>query len=216
MSGIISIVRDWGDAPAIVRIQTSDSLATVSGANYILNQAVQIAAANNGAFDWQASDSVLVYASDGSAFYTISADFKSLNLLGSQQITVPLSNAQILGMYAAPVLLVPAPPAGVLSVVTDAYLNIDYGAAQFANGGVIGIQYEGTVHGAGTLAMQTIAAATLNAVTADIVLLFLEPTSILTAAAAGQALYLSNATGAFITGDSVGELVLVYRNIVLV
>lgn len=76
---IISIVRDWGDLPAIVRINASTStLAQVGTAGYLTAQADNIAAANNGAFEWQASDMVLVYASDGWGFFTISSDQTSL------------------------------------------------------------------------------------------------------------------------------------------
>jgi hypothetical protein len=75
---ITSITRDWGIVPSIVRIVSSDTLAVVGAAGYITAQQANIENVNNGAFEWATSDSVLVYASNGSAFFTISPDFTSL------------------------------------------------------------------------------------------------------------------------------------------
>jgi hypothetical protein len=116
-------------------------------------------------------------------------------------------------MYAAPVLLLAAPAAGTINLIKQAWLSIDYDSVQYADGGAIDIQYKSTVHGAGTLAMQTIAAVTLNGVTADVVLAFSPPASVLLADATAQPLYLSNATGAFTAGDSPAKLYIYYSNI---
>ena len=75
---ITSITRDWGIVPSIVRIVSSDTLAVVGTTGYITSQQANIESVNNGAFEWASSDSVLVYASNGSAFFTISPDFTSL------------------------------------------------------------------------------------------------------------------------------------------
>lgn len=212
---ITAITRDWGIVPCIVRIVTSDTLATASAPGYLTAQATNITTANEGAFQWLASDSVLVYASNGSEFFTISSDFTSLNALGGQSVSISLTLAQILAMYATPILVAPAPAAGKLNVVTAAYLNIAYGSAAFAGGGAIAIQYDSTVHGGGTAATATIAAATLNAVSANDTLFFTPPTAVLSAAAVAKALYLSNATGAFTTGTgATGTLTVAYRTIV--
>ena len=212
MSGISVISRDYGIVPSIVRVLTSDTLATVSGGSYILNQAANISAANEGAFTWLSNDSVLVNASDGSAFYTISSDFNSLIPLDVVRSTFSLTAAQINGMYAAPILLVPAPPAGMLILPGTAVLNVVYGSAQFASGGAIALQYKNTVDGGGTLATGTIAAATLNGVTANDSLIFPAASSILSANAVAQPLYLSNQTGAFTTGTgATANLTVTYR-----
>lgn len=77
---IIAIDRDWGVDPSIVRIDASTSTLTQVGtAGYLTAQAANIEAYNSGAFAWLASDMVLVYASDGWGFFTISSDFTSLN-----------------------------------------------------------------------------------------------------------------------------------------
>lgn len=219
MSGIYSIVTDWGDAPRIVRIQTTDLLSTVGTANYILLQAANISAANNGAFQWQASDVVLVYAADGWAFFSISSNFNSLNPIGSesQQVSIPITATQIDAMYDTPILLIPAPAAGTLNLVQSAVWNINYGGTVFANGGAIVIQYKNTVHGAGVAATATISAATLIAATANTSLIFGAVSSILSANTIGQALYLSNASGDFTGGTSTTTVLnIIYRNVAAV
>jgi len=75
---ITAIKRDFSDEPNIVRIISSNSLAEVSVSGYILAQAANIAAINEGPFEWSLSDFVLVYASDGWGFFSISSDFHSL------------------------------------------------------------------------------------------------------------------------------------------
>ena len=61
---ITHIVRDWGTDPAIVRISTTDSLATITTTGYLLTQEDEIQAINAGAFEWLTTDYVLCYYSD--------------------------------------------------------------------------------------------------------------------------------------------------------
>ncbi len=75
---ITAITRDYGDNVSIVRITTTSTLAQATTTGYILAQVDNIAAVNNGAFTWLASDMCLVYASDGWVFANISSDFESL------------------------------------------------------------------------------------------------------------------------------------------
>jgi len=210
------IRRDFGDVVTIVRMVTTDSLSTVGSLNYILNQAANIVIANNGAFSWLPNDVVLVSGSDGFSLFNISSNFNSLVLVGSgaQQVSIPLTAVQIDGMYAAPVLVLPAPAAGSLNLVTSATLNLSYGGTVFAAGGAIAVQYKNTVHGAGVLATGTISAATLIAATANTTLVFPAAASVLSANAIVQPLYLSNDTAAFTGGTgSTAVLNVVYRNI---
>jgi hypothetical protein len=62
---ILSISRDWGVSPSMVRITSSDNLATVATANYMASQAPVIASLNNGAWQWVVGDLVAMTASDG-------------------------------------------------------------------------------------------------------------------------------------------------------
>ena len=76
---ILSISRDWpASGPAIVRIISSNTLAQVAVANYLTAQADNIAALNHGAFEWAATDFVLVSASDGWGFFSIESPYVTL------------------------------------------------------------------------------------------------------------------------------------------
>ncbi len=76
---ITSIKRDWGVNPCIVRITSTNTLSQVGTTGYLTAQADNIKAINEGAFEWDIEDMVLVYASDGWGFYTIDPSFASLN-----------------------------------------------------------------------------------------------------------------------------------------
>ena len=76
---ISSIKRDWGVGPSIVRIISTDTLAAIGTAGYLTAQAANIELINQGVFEWDISDMVLVYASDGWGFFTIDPDFATLN-----------------------------------------------------------------------------------------------------------------------------------------
>ncbi len=62
---ITEISRDQGINVSIVRLTSSDSIATVFGADYLTAQNDNITALNNGEWTWLESDAVMVYASDG-------------------------------------------------------------------------------------------------------------------------------------------------------
>lgn len=84
---ITSIRRDWGDNVAIVRIITTDTIGVAFAAGYILAQAANIAAVNEGAFTWLAGDEILINCADGNAFGQISANFQSINAQSVQYAT---------------------------------------------------------------------------------------------------------------------------------
>lgn len=115
---------------------------------------------------------------------------------------VTISAAEFNGMYAAPKVLVAAGGANTLITLHRAELLMTYNSAQYANGGVVAIQYDSTVNGAGIIASTTQAAAdfadaasTANAFEGGIVK---QPF----ATCVNKGLYLSNITGAFDTGNS--------------
>lgn len=203
MSGITFISRDYGVNVSIVRVTTSDTLATVGAPGYLTSQISNLNSINNGGFTWLSSDSVLVNASDGSRMYSVSSDLTSLIAqAGNYLAQVSLTAAQFEAMYATPVLLLGAPGANRLIVVKNMDIALKYGTTQYAAGGAILAQYKNTAHGAGTAATATLAAATINGLTADTVEIVAGVSSIVNANAVNQALYLSNQTGAFTTGDS--------------
>lgn len=114
-----------------------------------------------------------------------------------QHVAVPLTAAQINGMYAAPVLLIAAGAAGTNIVVHHAMLSMTTTAIAFAGGGVVAPQIGNTIHGAGTATTATIAAAVVTA-GAGTTYTTVIPVSYTSTAATG--LYLSNQTAAFTMG----------------
>lgn len=92
MANIQSIKRDQAYSPFIVRIVTEDTLAAVGTAGYLTAQADVIAALNEGAFAWEESDMVLVYASDGWGFFQVDPDFASLTpfVFGGSVVGAPV------------------------------------------------------------------------------------------------------------------------------
>jgi len=116
--GITSIKRDWGITPSIVRISTTDTLAAVETTGYLFSQSANIEQINKGAFNWDPSDSVLVYASDGSDIYSVSSDFNSL---------IPDSGGVTPGPY-----LEKANNLSDASNLTTAYQNMGLGLAASA------------------------------------------------------------------------------------
>lgn len=120
-----------------------------------------------------------------------------------QYVMVPMTAAEFLGMYAAPKLLIAAAGANTLIRVHLVTLEIDYGTAQFAAGGTVGLQYSATANGLGSQASATVASAIINGRTADSAIGLNAAGPIADAAdVVNEGVYLSNATAAFTTGDS--------------
>ncbi len=265
MAGIYSISRDWGFAPSIVRIATTDTLATITTTGYLLTQTTQIESVNAGPFEWAATDYVLVYYSDAGGSWgffqyvpatgsltaaptvpgslsdtlpsgdlfvgsagnvatarALTGDIAITNTgvssIGANKVlssmvspllekylAVPITAAEFNGMYAAPKLILAAGGANTLIVVKRAVLAMTFVSAAYAAGGVVGFQYDATVHGAGVAATGTEAAAdffaaastsfAFNGVAGDTVAIAPFSTTV------NKGLYLSNLTGAFTTGD---------------
>jgi hypothetical protein len=123
-----------------------------------------------------------------------------------QFASVAITAAQFNGMYATPKLLIAAPGANKLIVVHKMDLVMTFGSADFASGGVVAAQYDSTAHGAGVLATNSEAAADFFAA-ASTTFQFVgtsgNTVGILPfSTTVNKGLYLSNATGAFTTGDS--------------
>jgi hypothetical protein len=125
----------------------------------------------------------------------------ALNLL--QYVAVPITAAQWNGMYAAPKALIAAAGANTLIVVERCVLAMTFVSAAYANGGVVGLQYDSTANGAGAAASSTEAAADFFAAASTS---FMLGGGLSTGApfttSVNKGLYISNLTGAFDTGDS--------------
>lgn len=129
-------------------------------------------------------------------------------------VTVAMSAAEFLGMYATPKLLVAAGGANTLHIVHDVTYEYNFVTTATAAGGAVAVQYDSTANGAGTLASAATAAATFNGYVADS-----------TVGAAGalassastttvnKGLYLSNLTGAFTTGNPTVNVHVTYSTV---
>lgn len=63
---ITDISRDWGVAPSIVRVMTSDSLATITAPQYLTTQLANIEAIQHGVFQWVSGDVIAIVFNGGS------------------------------------------------------------------------------------------------------------------------------------------------------
>ena len=218
--GITSITRDYGPDPSIVRIVTTDNYATITAAGYLFAQKPYIEGVNLGEFQWADDDLILVnYAGNNfSAFFNRDPDTDTLIPSGAGQAIlnyaeVPITAAQFNGMYAAPVLLLPAPGANNLYVIERAVLAMTFKSADYAAGGVVALQYEATVHGAGVPATATVTAASFFAGVSTSFMLQGALAAAPFSTTVNQGIYLSNQTGAFTTGDSTFVAHIWYRQI---
>lgn len=100
---------------SIVRLKSTDTLATIASPNYILNQTPTINALNNGEWQWFISDTLLFDSADGNAFFEFTdSTFSSLVLLDSStsgtvspglanQVAIyPSGGSTVSGTYALP------------------------------------------------------------------------------------------------------------------
>lgn len=202
--GIQLITRDWGPNPSIVRIVTTDTLATIIATGYLTAQAANIRAYNNGDFQWQSTDYCLISYNGGEGFfipdYTTNMAFMPQ---GVQTAAVRVTSAQLLGMYATPVNIIPSPGTDKLIVVGRSTFVYLYGTVQYAAGGAIGLEFGNVTHGAGEPASTTLAAATFNGYAASNTFELTPDNTAVLANSSGLGVYLSNATAAFTTGDGV-------------
>lgn len=85
---IISISRDTQNNVSIVRMISTDNLATVASANYITNQMANIRNLNSGFWQWYSSDIIACSASDGNAFFIFTdSTFSTLNEYSGMGVT---------------------------------------------------------------------------------------------------------------------------------
>lgn len=207
---ITNIARDWGYGPSIVRITSTDTLATVIASGYLAAQADEILALNKGAFDWEDGDIVAIVYSGGKGFFNYNATLQTFDPQGPMQAQVNLTSAQILGMYATPVQIVAAPGVGRIVLPIAYQGTYTHVATQYAAGGVIGLEYGNAANLAGPAASSTLAAATFNGYAASNTFVLTVDATDTLANIANQGLFLSNQTAAFTTGDGTLRMNVIY------
>jgi hypothetical protein len=139
---------------------------------------------------------------------SITVDPAFLNL-----VEISMTAAQWNGMYATPVQVIAAPGANKAIIVEEAVLNMTFVSASYAAGGAVGLQYGNSAHLAGAPASATEAATDFTSAAASTLFRFVGglSTGALVSAAVNTAVYISNATAAFTTGDGTWKVRVWYR-----
>ena len=78
---ITSIQRDWGIGPSIVRMLSNDNYATITAANYILQQMPNIVIANGGPFNFLPNDILACSFTGGKNFFTLDATYSTMTAI---------------------------------------------------------------------------------------------------------------------------------------
>lgn len=139
-------------------------------------------------------------------------DTSKLSLDTIQYAQVAMTAAEWNGMYAAPKAILSAPGAGKIIQVDNVWYDMAFVSAQYASGGVVNLQYDSTVNGAGVAATADTAAATVTGLSASsIVAPGLKTGAFAQSTTVNKGLYMSNKTGAFTTGDSTWKINVAYR-----
>lgn len=129
-------------------------------------------------------------------------------------VSVPLTAADINGMYAAPKLIL-AGVADKAIIVDSMEFDITRTATQFAGGGTSVLQYDSTVHGAGTATTAVIAAAVITAGAGRTITtrIPIDLSDVASASIIAKGLYLSNVDAAFTTGTGTATVTVHYHTI---
>lgn len=156
----------------------------------------------------QAQATTLTVPDAGAAAANVLLDSGVTSAITIQHISVPLTSANLLGMAAAPVNLIPAGAAGTSIVVHHAQLTMVRTSTAYASGGVVVIQQGSTATGGGTQVTGTIPASVLTTAGAATTYTVVIPVAYTAAAATG--IFISNQTGAFTTGTGTATMDLWY------
>ncbi len=85
---VLNINRDWGSPAYIVRLVTTSSFDEINSVGWLSSQSKNISEINNGMFEWEVNDTLLIttvtiqddgtFISDDNIFYKLSSDFSSV------------------------------------------------------------------------------------------------------------------------------------------
>lgn len=134
-------------------------------------------------------------------------DYAQLALDVSALQVTAFTNAELLGMYTTPKIIVAAQGSGTIAVLDSYVIDYAYSTAATAAGGLITAQYGSTDHAGGVICSAGIPAATLNGLSASGQLIdFGAPCGAANTVIENAAIYLSNASGAFTTGSGTANV----------
>lgn len=123
-------------------------------------------------------------------------------------VTITLNQAAVQGAFGVPFQIVATPGANKVIIPTEMTLYTNFQTSAFAGGGVAIIQYDNTIHGAGTNALAaTIPAAEVTAAASQIYNLGPTSATVLTGIT-NKGIFFSNQTGAFTGGSASSTLVI--------
>jgi hypothetical protein len=142
-----------------------------------------------------------LYQSDGVASWYNLDPFKR-----TFTARIPLSAAQIIGMNATPVTLIPAPGAGRVIVVDNLSFKMIRTATAFVNGGALSFQYP-----TGPVAATATIAATVVTGGAGTVVQNVKGVEASLAAVPNDPIQITNATAAFATGTGTALVIIDYH-----
>lgn len=193
---------------------SADSQASIAASGYFDDVAYDIVTGDYvNAYSSADGNNIVYRLTNTSGVITASALPGSSVAQGSLSLTA----VQFIAGYATPILALAAPGANRVYSNVRAQFSLDYGSAQFANGGAIGFQFGNSANLAGTKVTSTLAGASLNALTADSVweLIPVAVAPVASASAVNQGIYLSNDTAAFTAGTAATFIIKVQADIVL-
>lgn len=129
-----------------------------------------------------------------------------------QYTQVAMTAAQWNAMSVTPFQILAAPGAGLIYQVDNVWYDMTFVTAQYANGGVVNLQYGNTATGAGISVTADTAAATITGLAASsIVRPGLSAVAMADANTVNAGLFMSNKTAPFITGDGTWKINVAYR-----
>ncbi|TAL08455.1 MAG: hypothetical protein EPO02_12760 [Nitrospirae bacterium] len=195
-----------GVTPRRVQLTVTDPITTVQQAGYL----TQAELLPDAVYPTDIFDIIYSYNTNtGTGTYaqmvpviSVGGSIQLYPALYPSNTTITLTPAQVNGAYAAPVLLIPAPPSGFGNVISYGLLTTVVGTA-FANGGVGVLQYTAGAHGTGGSAITgTIPAAEITAASSQVYIIasYVQAGVVATSAISGFGIYFSNQTGAFTGG----------------
>lgn len=130
-------------------------------------------------------------------------------------LDAPISRAAFLGMFSSPIQLIPAAGANTIIVLHRAFIIFTYGSSQLANGGAVSFTYGS---GGSVLACASQQASDFTGATASTIYQFVgnsgNSSQVLASASVNTAIYLSNATGFFTSGNGSSFIVRAYYSVI--